>query len=100
MTSTCPFTRVYQLIFVGFILYFLVHVVNKIRKQKRKYFKQFWNLLELCTVIMAVLTCAMYAAKILFGNTAMDVLRESGSGPSNFHIFTNFTAYTISILEM
>jgi len=44
------------------------------------YFKEFWNILELCTVIMSVLTCAMYAAKILFGNTAMDILRESGSG--------------------
>jgi len=54
-----------QLIFVGFILYFLYHVINKIRKQKRKYFKQFWNILELCTVIMAVLTCAMYAANAL-----------------------------------
>ena len=29
---------------------------------------------------MALLTCAMYGAKIIFGNTAMDVLRESGSG--------------------
>jgi len=69
----------------------MYHVVSKIRKEKRKYFKQFWNILEqyfkqfwnileLCTVIMSVLTCAMYAAKILFGNTAMDILRESGSG--------------------
>ena len=29
---------------------------------------------------MSVLTCAMYGAKIMFGNTAMDILRESGSG--------------------
>lgn len=55
-------------------------MISKIRKQKRKYFKQFWNILELCTVIMSILTCAMYGAKIMFGNTAMDVLRESGSG--------------------
>jgi len=78
-----------QLIFVGFIIYFLVHVVNKIRKEKRKYFR-FWNILELCTVILAVLTCAMYGAKILFGNTAMDVLRESGSGKLNSAEFRLF----------
>lgn len=74
------FLRMRQLIFVGFIIYFLYHVISKIRKQKRKYFKEFWNLLELCTVVMSVLTCAMYGAKILFGNTAMDILKESGSG--------------------
>ena len=67
------------MIFVGFIVYFLVHVINKIRKQRRK-FVQFWNVLELVTVIMAILSCAMYGAKIMFGNTAMDILRESGSG--------------------
>jgi len=66
-----------QIVFIGFICYFLYHVVSKIRKQKRKYFKQFWNILELVTVIMSVLTCAMYGAKIMFGNTAMDVLREA-----------------------
>ena len=69
--------------FVGFIIYFLYHVINKIRKQKRKYFKSFWNMLELVTVIMAVLTCAMYGAKIMFGNAAMDTLRETGSGKTN-----------------
>jgi len=61
-----------------------VHVINKIRKQKRKYFMQFWNILELVTVIMAILSCAMYGAKMMFGNTAMDILRESGSGERNF----------------
>jgi len=40
-------------------------------------------MLEFVTVVMAVLTCCMYAAKIMFGNTAMDVLRESGSGMSS-----------------
>jgi len=74
---TCLFD--WQVIFVGFIVYFLVHVINKIRKQRRK-FVQFWNVLELVTVIMAILSCAMYGAKIMFGNTAMDILRESGSG--------------------
>jgi len=81
--------RDWQLVFVGFIIYFLYHVINKIRKQKRKYFKSFWNMLELVTVIMAVLTCAMYGAKIMFGNAAMDTLRETGSGKRNSvnHLF-------------
>jgi len=37
-------------VFVGFIIYFLVHVINKIRKQKRKYFKSFWNMPEFVSV--------------------------------------------------
>jgi len=69
-----------QVIFVGFIIYFMVRTVRLIRKQKREYFKSFWNCLELCTMITSILSIAMYGMKLIMGNTAMDVLKEAGSG--------------------
>lgn len=75
----CPLLDV-QVIFVGFVVYFMYHIIVKIRKEKRQYFKSFWNCLELCTMIMSILSVVMYAMKIIMGNTAMTVLKEAGTG--------------------
>ena len=69
-----------EIIFLCFVLYFLFSEVNKIRKQKWKYFFQFWNLLEFATLVMAIVTIAMYAMKKIFGSVAMNILKESESG--------------------
>ncbi|ESN99578.1 hypothetical protein HELRODRAFT_84161, partial [Helobdella robusta] len=71
---------IFQVIYVGFVIYFLVHIINLMRKQKREYFRSFWNWLELLTAIMSIVTIAMYGMKMIFGSTAMDVLKETGSG--------------------
>jgi hypothetical protein len=81
----CPLLDV-QVIFVGFVVYFMYHIIVKIRKEKRQYFKGFWNCLELCTMIMSILAIVMYAMKIIMGNTAMNVLKEAGTGT-----FLNFS---------
>ena len=69
-----------ELIFLGFTIYFLFNELNKIRKQRSKYFKDFWNLVEFATLAMAVTSIAMYAMKKIFGSVAMNVLHESESG--------------------
>jgi hypothetical protein len=70
----------FQVTYVIFVLYFFYNVISKLRKLKLSYFKEFWNGLEFCTVIMSVITIAMFAMKMILGNTAMTVLKESGSG--------------------
>lgn len=69
-----------QVIYVGFIIYFFVRMVKLLHKQKLQYFKDFWNMLEFSTMIMSIITVAMYGMKMVFGNVAMNVVKESGSG--------------------
>ena len=47
-----------------------------------KYFKEFWNMLELSTLIMSLIVIAMYALKAIFGKVALHVLEQSESGKS------------------
>ncbi len=42
--------------------------------------QDFWNLIDLVTFVMAIITIAMYAMKKVFGAVAMSVLEETGSG--------------------
>ena len=65
---------------MGFVVYFFVHMINLLRKQKTQYFYDFWNFLDFFTLILAVIAIAMYAMKIIFGNMAMSILNDSGSG--------------------
>ena len=74
------FRSCFQIIFVLFIVYFMVRIINKLRKEKRKYFTDFWNMLEFATIIMSIVAVGMFALKIIFGNTAMDVLHQAGTG--------------------
>lgn len=68
------------MIFVFFIIYFVIRIVKKLKKEKRKYFAEFWNVLEFVTIFMAIAAVGMFALKIIFGNTAMDVLAAAGTG--------------------
>lgn len=58
----------------------MVRTIKLLRKQRKEYFNNFWNVLEFLTMIMSIVTIAMYAMKMIFGNTAMDILKETGAG--------------------
>lgn len=68
-------------------------MVKLLHKQKLQYFKDFWNMLEFSTMIMSIVTVAMYGMKMVFGNVAMNVVKESGSGMRSIHSFTNVSIY-------
>ena len=70
----------FEVCYLLFTLYFFVHMVNMLKKQKMKYFKDFWNMLEFATLVMSIIAIAMYAMKKIFGEVAMNALEESGSG--------------------
>jgi hypothetical protein len=57
----------------------MIHIVNLVRKQKLEYFKGFFNVLDVLTVIMSIVCIAMYAVKIIFGNKAMDIVNSTAS---------------------
>lgn len=63
-----------------FTLYFLVKLANDLRKQKLKYFKDAWNVLEFIMLSLCVTSIVMYGLKKAFATVAMDVLHDSDSG--------------------
>ena len=69
-----------EIIYLVFTLYFFFRMVRLVRKERMKYFKDFWNLLEFATLVMGIVAIGMYAMKKLFGAFAMKLLAESGSG--------------------
>ena len=75
-----------EIIFGIFSIYFIVHEFNKLRKQRLKYFQDFWNLIEFATLVFSVTAVAMYFMKQGFGSVAMKTLHASGSGMLNQHV--------------
>ena len=69
-----------EITYLVFTLYFLARMVRLVRKERMRYFKDFWNMLEFATLVMGIVAIAMYAMKKLFGAFAMKLLAESGSG--------------------
>ncbi|XP_064637018.1 polycystin-1-like protein 2 [Lineus longissimus] len=79
-----------EIIFAIFVIYYFFRESNHIRKQRLKYFKDFWNLMEFATLTGAVTCVAMYIMKKILGSVAMDALKESGSSD-----FVNFQAIAL-----
>ena len=70
----------FEVCYLCFTLYFIKRLYSMLKKERLKYFKDFWNMLEFATLVMSIVAVAMYAMKKIFGNVAMSALEESGSG--------------------
>ncbi|CAH1794576.1 unnamed protein product [Owenia fusiformis] len=68
----------FNIVFLVFVTYFIYHMIKLLRKEKLKYFKDFWNFLEFGTLVSSIVAIAMYAMKTVMGNLAMSALLESG----------------------
>lgn len=69
----------FEIIYACFTLYFLIHALKKLKKEKLKYFKSFWNKLEFALLAFSVACIVMYAFKHVLTSLAIDDLHESGS---------------------
>ena len=70
----------FEVCYLCFTLYFMKRLYHMLKKERLKYFKDFWNMLEFATLVMSIIAVVMYAMKKIFGNVAMNTLAESGSG--------------------
>ena len=86
----------FEVCYLGFTLYFLIKELNRLRKERLKYFKEFWSLLEFVTLALSVTTIVMYAMKKVFGTVAINALHESGSGEDLFIIIIHY--YTCQLV--
>jgi succinate dehydrogenase hydrophobic anchor subunit len=69
-----------EVLYACFTLYFFVHCVKKLKKERKKYFGSFWNKLEFALMIFCVTVIAMYALKHILTTVAMNALKDRKRG--------------------
>lgn len=60
-----------EILTVIFIFYYFVRELRKIRKEGRKYFGSFWNLVEIINVCLAIVSIVMYIMRHAITNLAL-----------------------------
>ena len=78
----------FEVIFLCFILYFIKVAVTLILKERMRYFKNFWNLMDALMLSLSIICIAMYGLKKVFAKVAVDALKESESGNASSVTFT------------
>ena len=70
-----------DIIYVIFIVYFMFQEIREMCKQGRKYFTQFWSLIEWAIIIISWAGVAMYAYRLYSGEKVSDFFKKtSGYG--------------------
>lgn len=77
----------FELLFVIFTVYSMIHELVLIYKQKREYFEKFWNVISFITAVFSVTAIGMYGTKKTLTRLAIRSLRKSEMGE-----FVNFNA--------
>jgi hypothetical protein len=76
------------IIFIGFII-FMIKMIISIKKQGRKFFKEFWNITDLIIVILFFCGFIMYMGRSIMINKSMDKFLKNRYRFVNFnHIAT------------
>ncbi|XP_077990752.1 polycystin-2-like protein 2 [Glandiceps talaboti] len=60
--------------FVAFLVFFLIKVIRSLKKERKKFFKSYWNLIEICKLALCIAGVTMYSYRLVFWNLALDSL--------------------------
>ncbi|OWF53241.1 Location of vulva defective 1 [Mizuhopecten yessoensis] len=77
MNSVMFFQLACEVIYLLFTLYFVIHEVRGIIREKIKYFKQFWNLIELGICVMSVTAVVLYFYRLVKTNTLTERFKHT-----------------------
>ncbi|CAF1019415.1 unnamed protein product [Rotaria sordida] len=78
---------IFELLFVMFTIYSTIHETLLIIKQKREYFRKFWNIISFITIVFSITTIIMYGTKKALTRLAIRSLKKTEMGE-----FVNFNA--------
>lgn len=91
----------FELMFVIFTIYTVIHELSLIFKQRNDYFRKFWNLISFLTAIFSIATIAMYGAKKTLTRLAIRSLRKTEMGEFvNFNAIASFDEVYSYIIAM
>ncbi|XP_036357895.1 polycystin-1-like isoform X2 [Octopus sinensis] len=77
MTQAALFQTLCDVIFVLFLIYFLIKEVKLLLKLRRKYLKEFWNLVELGIVSLSIAGMFIFIYKLLETTRLTDLFRKT-----------------------
>lgn len=84
---------IFQVVYILFIIYFIVHEIIKLKNEKWSYFKKFWNFNDLIIISFSIVATVMYVMRTVFTTLAIKSVFESELGE-----FVNFN--TIGVWDM
>ena len=90
-SSIAYFILAGEIVYVCFILYFMVREVSNIRREKSAYFKSLWNLLEILTIVMAILGLICYFYQLFLSRDLLAQYREKPKRFLNFQYVSTWT---------
>jgi polycystin 1L2 len=71
---------IFQIVFIFCLIYFIFTEIQKLRKQKCEYFKQFWNLNEFLIIVFSILGIVSFAIRSTATVLAIKTVFESELG--------------------
>ncbi|XP_033750161.1 uncharacterized protein LOC117334568 isoform X2 [Pecten maximus] len=77
MNSVMLFQLACEIIYLLFTLYFIIHETRGIIREKIKYFKQFWNLIEFGICGMSVTAVVLYFYRLVITNTLTERFKHT-----------------------
>ncbi|XP_053382148.1 uncharacterized protein LOC123562231 [Mercenaria mercenaria] len=66
----------FEVLYCCFTIFFFVRCIKKVKKDRCKYFKTFWDILEFCMLCFAVACIAMYIFKHMLTEVAFHYLKK------------------------
>ena len=73
----------FEITYALFTIYFFIRCIRMLRKDRLKYFKTFWNILEFILLCFAVACIVFYSFKHILTEVAMRALKDRESGGWN-----------------
>ncbi|XP_078585401.1 polycystin-1-like protein 2 isoform X2 [Branchiostoma floridae x Branchiostoma japonicum] len=79
---------VFQMLFVTLLVYVTIREWEKARKGKAKYIQDYWNALEIATIVGGFVAVVMYGVREAFSNAALTDIKNSRYTDDD--VFVNF----------
>lgn len=73
---------IFEVTYAFFTLYFFVRCISMVKKERLRYFVNFWNLLEFILLCFAVACIVLYTFKHILAEVALTALKDRTSGVS------------------
>lgn len=77
----------FEVLYCLFTIFFFVRCIKKVRKEKCKYFKTFWDIMEFFMLCFGVACIAMYIFKHMLTEVAFHYLKKQSQRESLFFAF-------------
>lgn len=89
-TGVVIFQIACEVIYVLFMVYFLVNVIRNIVKQRKKFFKEFWNIVEVSILLISIAGIVIYFYKFFVATKHTDTFKNSHG---NDYVKFQYAAY-------